>query len=126
MKLTEGASTVDEPRETQALAKALRRRMSLPEVLLWKELKGRKLEGFHFRKQHPLGSYVLDFYCDEAKLAVEVDGGSHSFGDRPERDQRRDAWLAAKGVQTIRISAAFVLEAPYDAARMVLATIRGE
>ena len=73
--------------------------MSLPEVLLWKELKGRKV-GLHFRRQHPLGPYVLDFYCDEAKLAVEVDGSSHGTDNRPDRDDRRDGWLAGKGIRS--------------------------
>jgi very-short-patch-repair endonuclease len=77
--------------------------MSLPEVLLWRVPKGRKMEGLHFRKQHPVGPYVLDFYCDARKLAVEVDGGSHGFGDRPDRDDRRDAWLAERGVRTLRV-----------------------
>lgn len=87
--------------------------MSLPEVLLWKELKGGKL-GLHFRKQHPLGPYVLDFYCDAAKLAVEVDGYSHGTDDRPQRDDRRDAWLADKGIRTLRLAAREVLRSPYD------------
>ena len=52
--------------------------MSLPEVLLWKAIKGgARSNGLHFRKQHPIGPYVLDFYCDAAKLAVEVDGANH-------------------------------------------------
>ena len=47
--------------------------MSLPEVLLWKAIKGRQLRGLQFRRQHPLGPYILDFYCGAEKLAVEVD-----------------------------------------------------
>lgn len=94
--------------------------MSLPEVLLWKALKGGKLDGLRFRKQHPLGPYVLDFYCDAAKLCVEVDGGSHSAGARPLRDEFRDAWLAKLGIRTLRISAELVLQDVDDA----VATIR--
>ena len=88
--------------------------MSLPEVLLWKALKS-AAPGLHFRKQHPLGPYVLDFYCDAAKLAVEVDGMAHGTADRPARDDRRDAWLADKGVRTLRIAAREVLRSPGDA-----------
>ena len=62
-----------------------------------------------------------DFYCDALKLAVEVDGGSHGFGDQPARDQRRDDWLLQQGVRTLRISASLVLNDVDDAVR----TIRG-
>ena len=88
-------------------AKQARRELTLPEGLLWRELRGR--EGDKWRKQHPAGPYILDFYCDRAKLCVEVDGEAHEYGDRPERDARRDAWLATQGVVTLRIPAAEVL-----------------
>jgi len=110
---------MDAPRPTKDRAKRLRAQMSLPEVLLWRALKGRKLSGLHFRKQHPLGPYVLDFYCDAAKLAIEVDGGSHGFGDRPGRDERRDAWVAQQGVRTLRLSAELVLREIDDAVRTI-------
>jgi very-short-patch-repair endonuclease len=51
--------------------------MTLPEVLLWNGLRGGRLEGLRFRRQHPFGPYILDFYCEQAKLAVEVDGMAH-------------------------------------------------
>ncbi|HEY3696644.1 endonuclease domain-containing protein [Phenylobacterium sp.] len=111
---------MDAPRTTKDHAKALRGRMSLPEVLLWKAIKGRKLQGLHFRKQHPMGPYILDFYCEALRLAVEVDGASHDFGDRPGRDERRDAWLRAQGVTTLRLSAALILEDVDDATRTIL------
>jgi len=111
---------MDGSRVTKDRAKSLRATMSLPEVLLWKALKGRRLSGLHFRKQHPLGPYVLDFYCDAEKLAIEVDGGSHGFGDRPERDERRDAWLAAQGVATLRLPASIVLRDVDDATRTIM------
>jgi very-short-patch-repair endonuclease len=59
-----------------------------------------------FRRQPPIGAYVLDFYCAKARLAIEIDGVSHDVGDRPERDLRRDAWLEACGVKVMRIPAA--------------------
>jgi very-short-patch-repair endonuclease len=83
--------------------------MSLPEVLLWRELKGHAL---HFRKQHEAGPYVLDFFCARANLAVEIDGFAHDTGDRPERDAERDAWLKAHRIDTIRIPARDVLRDP--------------
>jgi very-short-patch-repair endonuclease len=57
-----------------------------------------------FRRQHPIGPYVLDFYCAKARLAIEVDGASHDMGDRPEHDKQRDAWLKEHGI--VRIPAA--------------------
>ncbi|HEY8004270.1 MAG TPA: DUF559 domain-containing protein [Phenylobacterium sp.] len=100
---------MDGSRVTKDRAKALRRTMSLPEVLLWSAIKGGAVDGLQFRKQHPIGPYVLDFYCHAAQLAVEVDGASHSAGDRPDRDVRRDAWLAARGIATLRLSASLIL-----------------
>jgi very-short-patch-repair endonuclease len=63
-----------------------------------------------FRRQHPLGPYVADFYCASAKLVVEVDGESHSMGDRPSHDARRDRWLKEQGLRVIRIDAADVMD----------------
>ena len=90
-------------------AKSLRRAPSLPEALLWQQLRRSGL-GVRFRHQHPAGPYILDFFCAPACLAVEVDGGAHDFGDRPAHDERRDRWLTAQGVTVMRVSATDVLE----------------
>jgi very-short-patch-repair endonuclease len=90
-------------------ARRLRRELSMPEKLLWVRLKG---TGRHFRKQHPIGDYVLDFYCPSAKLAIEVDGFAHDTGTRPQRDETRTAWLNAKGIEVLRITAKDVLADP--------------
>jgi very-short-patch-repair endonuclease len=63
--------------EAAALARDLRAATSLPEGLLWRCLRGRRLEGLRFRRQHPAGPYVLDFYCPALRLAVEIDGDTH-------------------------------------------------
>jgi very-short-patch-repair endonuclease len=89
-------------------ARKLRRAMTLPEVLLWRELKLRPW-GLKFRREHGSGDYVLDFYCSDARLAIEVDGIAHDMGDRPVRDERRDAWFAENGIRTLRIQATDVL-----------------
>ena len=94
--------------KTYRTARALRREMSLPEVLLWQQLR-RRSTGWRWRKQRPAGTYTLDFYCDAVELCVEVDGEAHDRGDRPARDLRRDAWIAAHGILTLRIPAAEVL-----------------
>ncbi|HLY77880.1 MAG TPA: DUF559 domain-containing protein [Caulobacteraceae bacterium] len=100
---------MDGPQRTKDAARKLRREMSLPEVILRQGLRGGRLEGLSFRRQHPMGAYVLDFYCDAAKLAVEVDGAHHTLGDNPTRDAERDAWFAARGIETLRIPAPYVL-----------------
>lgn len=90
------------------VAKRERRSGNLPEVLVWREL--RKRPGQHkFRRQHPLGDFVLDFVCLERRLAIEIDGEAHDRGDRPERDARRDAHLASLGFQVFRSPARDVL-----------------
>jgi very-short-patch-repair endonuclease len=82
--------------------------MSLPEVLLWRELRKRP-DGLKFRHQHPAGPYVLDFFCAKRRLAVEIDGEAHERGDHPERDKHRDEWLRTQGLRVCRILAADVL-----------------
>jgi very-short-patch-repair endonuclease len=104
------------PARTLERARRLRRTMSLPEVLLWRELKA---NGLHFRKQHRAGAFVLDFFCARANLAVEVDGISHDMGNQPERDIQRDAWLRAHRIDVVRIAASEVLRDPYAVAQSV-------
>ena len=90
-------------------ARKLRRKMTLPEVILWHWLRQRP-DGLKFRRQHPTGPYVLDFFCSDARLAIEVDGEAHSRGDRPQRDGARDRWLKAAGIDTLRIAATDLLD----------------
>ena len=116
---------MDVNHETRDFARFLRRRLSLPEGLLWRALKAGKVQGLKFRKQHPVGPYVLDFYCHQARLCVEIDGASHGFGRQPEKDARRDGWLAGKGVRTLRISASLVLGDVDDAVRMIVDVAQG-
>ena len=94
------------PEATRRRAREQRASMSLPERVLWRQLR-LKQTGLKFRKQHPARPYVLDFYCHEAKLCVDIDGQSHDF--RAARDERRDRWLASQGVRTLRVSARDVL-----------------
>jgi very-short-patch-repair endonuclease len=98
------------PTLTFKRARALRRDMSLPEVVLWQELRGGRLSGLRFRRQHPIGPYILDFYCASARLAVEVDGAAHDFAERAQHDERRDAWLASRDIRVLRFTAEDVLK----------------
>jgi very-short-patch-repair endonuclease len=93
------------PKETIANARRLRRNLSAPEAQLWSRLRKRAPGKPTFRRQHPIGPYVLDFFCARARLAIEIDGISHDMGDRPQRDIRRDAWLEAQGLTVLRIAA---------------------
>ena len=79
--------------------------MSEPEVILWSRLRGRSPDKPTFRRQHPFGSIILDFYCPAARLAVEVDGATH-WGDAARaKDDARDRWLEGQGVRVLRIPA---------------------
>ena len=108
------------PAELVERAQELRRQMSPPERLLWEQLSGRKLERFKFRRQHPFAPYILDFYCVEKRLCVEVDGEGHSMGDNPQRDARRDGLLKSKGVRTLRVSAENVFQNMEGVLTMIL------
>jgi very-short-patch-repair endonuclease len=94
--------------------------MSLPEGLLWQQLR-RSPQSLRFRSQHPAGPYVLDFFCARANLAIEVDGISHDMGERRLHDEARDTWLREQRIETVRISAAHVLRDPVSVAEAVVA-----
>ena len=89
-------------------ARQLRRQMSLPEILLWQQLRKRPGD-FKFRRQIPQAGYKLDFACLEARLAIEVDGEAHNRGDRPKHDRVRDQRLDQYGFATLRIPARDIL-----------------
>lgn len=76
--------------------------MTRPERTLWALLRRNEL-GWHFRRQHPVGPYILDFYCAAMKLAVEIDGPVHQ--EQTDRDQRRTTWLGKEGITVVRFSA---------------------
>ena len=90
-------------------ARLLRRSMSLPEVLLWRELR-KKPDGIQFRRQHPAGPYVLDFFCATRGIAIEVDGEIHGTDKMLRRDALRDEWLRSQGIDVLRIPAIEVLK----------------
>lgn len=83
--------------------------MSLPEVLLWQELRKRP-GGYRFRKQFPQPPYTIDFACLSSRLAIEVDGEAHNRGDNPQRDVVRDQTLAERGFRALRLPAYEVLK----------------
>ncbi len=77
--------------------------------MVWSLLKGNQLDGIAFRCQHPLGPYIVDFYCHAARLVIEIDGTTHQ-GDQLQHDHQRDAWMRARGIKVLRVPAREVLK----------------
>ena len=88
-------------------AKRLRKRSTPAEVKLWQALRSRKLNGLRFRRQHPVGRFILDFYCPSKKLVIEVDGGIHT--QRKDYDARRTEDLKKYGYRVLRFANEAVL-----------------
>jgi very-short-patch-repair endonuclease len=86
--------------ELKSLARQLRKNMTLAEVLLWNELKNKQICGVDFDRQKPIGNYIVDFYCKELSLAIEVDGDTHSY--RFDEDNERQSELEGMGVYFLR------------------------
>ena len=86
------------------VARQLRRKLTLPEVILWQQLRKRPA-GYRFRRQFPFNGYVIDFACLDRRLAIEVDGEAHSMGTNPASDEIRDGKLTVAGFKTVRIAA---------------------
>jgi very-short-patch-repair endonuclease len=82
--------------------RSLRSNMPRAEVLVWQQLRKRQVEGYKFRRQYGVDVFVLDFYCPELKLVIEIDGVSHLQGDAPEYDRARQAFLESLGMVVIR------------------------
>ena len=79
------------------------------EVLLWRQLRRSQAAGNRFRRQHPIGPFILDFYCAAARLAVEIDGQGHDLPEQAIRDLRRADWLHEQGIRTLRFPAKDIL-----------------
>ncbi len=90
------------------LAKALRKNMTLSEVLLWQELSGKKVMGYDFDRQRPIDNYIVDFYCKELQLAIEIDGESHGYYDVMKNDKMRQSRLESLGVNFLRFDDDYV------------------
>ncbi len=89
-------------------ARVLRKEQTKAEKILWKYLRGRKFMNLKFRRQHVIEGFVVDFYCHELKLGIEVDGGIHS--ERKEYDDLRQGIIESEGIKIIRFSNEEVLK----------------
>jgi very-short-patch-repair endonuclease len=103
------------------LARKLRKEMTLSEVLLWKELKGKQMLGYDFDRQRPIDNYIVDFYCKELNLTIEVDGESHYHEETAKNDIKRQRRLESLGVRFLRFDDSeikkdmkYVMNAIYD------------
>ena len=88
------------PDDIRIWAREMRGRMTDAEALLWMLLRNRRIAGAKFRRQHPVGRYIIDYYCVEQKLAIELDGGQH--GEAVGYDQHRDSWLRSQEIRVLR------------------------
>ena len=86
--------------DLKVLARELRKNMTLSEVLLWNELKQKKMLGYDFDRQHPVQNYMVDFFCKELLLAIEIDGNTHFYRD--EVDEKRQESMERLGIQFLR------------------------
>lgn len=101
------------------IARLLGKQPTQAEKLLWRWLRSRRFSNFKFRRQHPLGRYVLDFYCCEARVNVELDGGGHNDPAQELRDHERDQFLKAQGILVLRFPNLSLLKNP-DGVRMMI------
>jgi very-short-patch-repair endonuclease len=107
------------PHEHRSFAKTQRREMTRAEKDLWRELRAERFKARKFRRQVPVGKYVADFLCYDARLIVELDGEPHLGRARRGRDAERDRWLAAEGFRVIRITNDEMLGSPLTALQKI-------
>lgn len=103
--------------DLRQFARNLRRDQTDGEQRVWSLLRDRRMAGMKFRRQHPVPPYVLDFYCDEARLAIELDGGQHA--EQVRRDAMRSEFLAAQGIKVLRFWNNEVLSQPEAVAEAI-------
>jgi BirA family biotin operon repressor/biotin-[acetyl-CoA-carboxylase] ligase len=112
------------PDERRSFAKARRRERTRSEEMLWRALRAGRLDGFKFKREVPIGPYVVDFSCTAARLVVEIDGRTHDDPDRSRRDAERDVWFESRGFRVLRLSDDLVLAAPEIAVARVRSILR--
>jgi very-short-patch-repair endonuclease len=88
--------------ETFIKARSLRKEMTGAEGIMWGAIRNRKLNGYKFRRQHPVGQFIVDFFCPEKELVIEIDGGIHNEEEVKERDENRTAELERLGLKVMR------------------------
>ena len=108
--------------ELKAFRRSLRNNSTSAEATLWKLLKGKQLEGRKFRRQHSVNCFVLDFYCPEERLAIELDGAHHFTEEGLKHDEKRTAYLNSLNIRSIRFENIEIFQNP----ERVLAEIKNQ
>ena len=96
-------------RDIQERARVMRQNPTPAEAILWKRLRRKQIGGFRFRRQHPINRFIVDFYCPQARLVIEVDGAVHDEPGHAEYDEDRQGFLQALGLRVLRFSNAQVI-----------------
>jgi very-short-patch-repair endonuclease len=96
------------------------------EAIVWRMLRDRRCAGHKFRRQMPLGGYVVDFVCLEQRLVVEIDGPSHETEEQRARDEKRDAWLHANAFRLLRLRNDLVIGTPELAEQRIMQALRAD
>ena len=92
------------------LARRLRKNLTDSERALWSRLRNRQILGVQFYRQKPIGEYIVDLYAPKANLVIEIDGSQHQQGGQPQKDKKRDEYLATIGLEVLRFNSREVLE----------------
>lgn len=106
-----------------ARARDLRKSMTPAEMKLWEKLKGKALEGYKFRRQHPISNYIVDFYCHSSKLVIELDGSIHKLPDQKEYDSGRQYELQELGLRILRFTNEEVIHSTEKVIKEILEAI---
>ena len=110
------------PNQLLHFAKAMRHQPTAAENALWRQLRSNRLLGHKFKRQQPIGNYIVDFVCFEQRLIVEVDGGQHV--DNASGDSDRSAWLASQGFRVLRFWNDDVLTKETDVLEAIIGALR--
>ncbi len=89
-------------RKLTNIAKNLRKRSTDTERFLWRHIRAKQLEGLKFRRQQPIGNYIVDFVCFEKRVIIELDGGQHTYDTEKNKDSIRDKWFEEQGYKVLR------------------------
>lgn len=106
-------------------ARELRLRLTPAEALLWERIRANRLNNLHFRRQHPVSKYILDFYCHQYSFGIELDGEIHDQSDQKVRDLARQEDLEALGIHILRFKNHFVIQETEEVLRLILMEIEG-
>lgn len=96
--------------EVKDLRRMLRKNMPQAERILWSKLRGKNAKGYKFRRQYSVGTYIIDFYCAELKLAIEIDGESHFIAGSEDYDRIRQEFIESSGIHLLRFTNSDVYE----------------